>query len=135
MQDIVLKWAPNGMTLKYLGFLVGVETPKNQQLEHVKDKIRKKLRLWASGKLSLIGRVVVVNHILLATMWHSVACWMLDKACIKNIKAMVRGFLWSGRDNEMALAKVAWICLMKAKNNGGIGLVDLIHQSKVLLGF
>ena len=95
-------------------------------------------RGFKSFRVSVImttGRVVVVNHILLATMWHSVACWMLDKACIKNIKAMVRGFIWSGRDNEMALAKVAWICLMKAKNNGGIGLVDLIHQSKVLLGF
>ena len=41
---------------------------------------------------------------------------MLDKACIKNIKAMVRGFLWSGRDNEMASAKVAWGYLIKAKN-------------------
>ena len=93
---------------------MGIETPKNQQLEHVKDKIRKKLRLWASIKLSLVGRVVVVNHILLATMWHSVACWMLDK--------------------ETTLVKVAWCCLIKAKNQGGLGLVDPIHQSKVLLG-
>ena len=59
---------------------------------------------------------------------------MLDKACIKNIKAMVRGFLWSGRDNEMVSAKVAWGCLIKAKNQGGLGLVDLAHQSKALLG-
>ena len=82
----------------------------------MKDKIRKKLRLWASIKFSLTGRVVVVNHILLATMWHLVACWMLDKACIKNIKEMVRCFLWSGRDNEIMPTKVAWGCLVKAKN-------------------
>ena len=118
------------MAVKYLGFLVGVESKKNQQLEHMKDKIRKKLCLWASIKLSLEGRVVVVNHILLATMWHSVACWMLDKACIKNIKAMVRGFLWSGKDQETTSARVAWCCLIKAKNHGGLGLVDPIHQSK-----
>ena len=62
------------MVVKYLGFLVGVESKQNQQLEHVKDKIRKKLHLWASVKLSLAGRVVVVNNILLVTMWHSVAC-------------------------------------------------------------
>ena len=85
--------------------------------------------LWASIKLSLAGKVVVMNHILLATMWHTVACGMLDKACI-----MVRGFLWSGRDNEMASTKVAWSCLIKAKNQGGLGLVDPIHQSKALLG-
>ena len=128
------QWVPNGMAVKYLGFLVGIETPKNQQLEQVKDKIRKKLRVWASVKLSLAGRVVVVNHILLATMWHSVACWVLDKTCIKNIKAMVRGFLWSGRDHERASAKVAWSCLIKEKNQGGLGLVDPVHQSKALLG-
>ena len=79
------QWVPNGMVVKYLGFLVGVETPKNQQLEQVKDKIKKKLRLWASVKLSLAGRVVMVNHILLATMRHLVSCWVLDKTCIKNI--------------------------------------------------
>ena len=85
---------------------MGVEIQKNQQLEQVKDKIRKKLRLWASVKLSLAGRVVMVNHILLATMWHLAACWMLNKARIKNIKAMGRGFLWSGKDNKMTSAKV-----------------------------
>ena len=106
----------------------------SKQLVKVKDKIRKKLRVWASVKLSLAGRVVVVNHILLATMWHLVACWVLDKTCIKNIKAMVRGFLWSGRDHERASAKVAWSCLIKAKNQGGLGLVDPTHQSKALLG-
>ena len=34
----------------------------------------------------------------------------------------------------MASAKVAWGCLIKAKNQGGLGLVDLVHQSKALLG-
>ena len=47
---------------------------------------------------------------------------------------MVRGFLWSGRDNAMVFVKVAWGCLIKVKNEGGLGLVDLVHQSKALLG-
>ena len=59
---------------------------------------------------------------------------MLDKACIKNIKAMVKGFLWFDRDNEMTLAKVAWGCLIKVKNHGELRLVDPVHQSKILLG-
>ena len=37
-------------------------------------------------------------------------------------------------DKETTLVKVAWCCLIKAKNHGGLGLVDLIHQSKALLG-
>ena len=120
------QWVPNGMAVKYLGFLVGVEIQKNQRLGQVKDW------LWASVKLLLAGRVVMVNH-LLVTMWHSVACWMLDKACIKNIKAMVRGFLWSGRDHETTSGKVAWSCLIKAKNQGGLGLVDPILGNRVEL--
>ena len=56
-----LLWCPNAefqlvptrMVVKYLGFLVGVEIQKNQQLEQVKDKIRKKLRLWASVSFPL----------------------------------------------------------------------------------
>ena len=49
------------------------------------------------------------------------------------IRAMVRGFLWSGRDHETVSTKVAWSCLIKAKNQRGLGLVDLVHQSKSLL--
>ena len=56
---------------------------------------------------------------------------MLDKACIKNINAMVTGFLWSGRDHETTSGKVAWSCLIKAKNQGGLGLVVSEPREKI----
>ena len=59
---------------------------------------------------------------------------MLDKVFLKNIKAMVRGFLWSGRDHEVTSAKVVGGCLIKVKNQGGLGLVDPVHQNNALLG-
>ena len=40
--NVDFQWVPNGMVVKYLGFLVGVEIQKNHQLEQVRDKIRKK---------------------------------------------------------------------------------------------
>ena len=43
---------------------------------------------------------------------------MLNNACIKKIKAMVRVFLWLGRDNDTTLATVVCDCLIKAKNKG-----------------
>ena len=30
--------------------------------------------------------------------------------------------------------QVAWSCLIKEKNQGGLGMVDPVHQSKALLG-
>ena len=35
---------------------------------------------------------------------------------------------------QIKSAKVAWSCLIKAKNQGGLGMVDPVHQSKALLG-
>ena len=40
----------------------------------------------------------------------------------------------NGERVPLVKQKVEWSCLIKAKNQGGFGLVDPVHQSKALLG-
>ena len=87
---------------------MGRSIPKGAQLAHVQAKISKKLNQWSRSKLSFAGRVLVANQVLLATMWHSVSCWIMDPAGLHAIKAAIRGFIWSGKDNPRAAARVSW---------------------------
>ena len=74
--------------------------------------------------LSLAGRIIVANHVLLSTMWHTVSVWMFDKHVIRIVKACIRGFLWVGNRKDNVAAKVSWSTLILPKSKGGLGLID-----------
>ena len=46
---------------------------------------------------------------------------------------MVRNFIWIGKSNNDAHAKVAWSILTSQFSDGGLGLVDPNSQCKALL--
>ncbi|MCO5579514.1 hypothetical protein L7F22_033369 [Adiantum nelumboides] len=72
--------------------------------------IRRKLIHWSSAPLSLTGRVVVVNQVLLATMWYITSCWIFS-----------------------AQAKVPWEVITLSQSQGGLGIIDRAQQSRALL--
>ena len=82
---------------------------------------------------SFAGKIVIANHILMATIWHTVACWIIVPKSMKLIKRIIRNFLWGGTKEKQARAKVAWTTLIKGKSEGGMGLIDLMVQTKALL--
>ena len=126
-------WVPDGTMFKYLGFMMGRSISKGAQLAHVQAKINKKLNQWSRSKLSFAGRILVANQVLLATMWHSVSCWIMDPTGLHSIKAAIRGFIWSGKDNPRAAARVSWSWLTQPRAKGGLGLIDPLMQSRALL--
>ena len=66
-------------------------------------------------------------------MWHSVSCWIMDPVGLHVIKAAIRGFIWSGKDNPMDAARVSWCWLTQPRAKGGLGLIDPLMQSCALL--
>ncbi|MCO5558694.1 hypothetical protein L7F22_012280 [Adiantum nelumboides] len=70
-------WVALGQTCRYLGFRAGLDVSPRQQFEPVLASIRRKLCHWASMYLSLAGRALVVNQVLLATAWFTTSCWTL----------------------------------------------------------
>ena len=74
---------------------MGRVIPKGVQLSHVQVKISRKLNQWSRSKLSFVGRVLIVNEVILATLGHSVSCWIMDPASVHVIKAAMRalGFM------------------------------------------
>ena len=122
--------------MRYLGCHIGLDLLAEQQVAPLLLSIRWKLLFWSSARLSLVGRVVVANQVLLATMWYITSYWMFSRSCIGQIqRRLIQNFLWSGGDGRPARAKVAWSIIVQPPTAcGSLGIIDPACQSRALLG-
>lgn len=63
-------------------FQVGLDLTTKDQIDPLLGNIQKKLLFRSTAHLSLAGRVVVANQVLLATMWHITSYWIFASFCI-----------------------------------------------------
>ena len=74
-------------------------------------------------KLSLVGRVVICNHVLLFILWFFITVWRGSNKTLSKIRGAIRNYLWSGKE-QLTRTKISWReCCLK-KKCGGLGLVD-----------
>ena len=81
-------WLLPGQSCRYLDSQVGLNITPAQQFEPVLASIRRKLCHWSQAHLSLAGRALVVNQVLLATAWYVAACWMLHDRVIGQLRRL-----------------------------------------------
>ena len=96
-------------------------------------KLRRKLLLWDSVNLSLAGRVLVANQVLLASIWYVASTTLFARSCILQVQRLIRNYIWGGKTGQGKRPKVAWAVLIAPRQNGGLGLVDPEAQCKALL--
>jgi len=94
--------------------------------------LKGKLINWSTCRLSLAGRILVANQVLLASMWYIAAAWNPNPAMCSQIRGIVRNFIWS-RKASNARAKVKWETLVLPTDQGGLGIIDPKAQSEALL--
>ena len=126
-------WIPRGTAIRYLGCQIGVDLPPEAHVAPLLTMLRRKLLHWSSAQLSLAGRVVVANNVLLASIWFVASSCMFSRSCLEQLRRLIRNFIWSGKDKDNVRAKVAWKTLIQPKSKGGLGLIDPWQQSKALL--
>ena len=127
------RWIQEGVSVRYLGCQVGINVNKERLLAPLMLSLRKKLMIWDTIELSLAGRVMIANQVLLSSMWYIASTCLFSRSCLLQIQRMVRNFIWIGRSNNDARAKVAWSTLTTQFSDGGLGLVDPDSQCKALL--
>ncbi len=94
--------------------------------------LKGKLINWSMNKLSLAGRILVLNQVLLASIWYLAACWNPDPKMCDQIRRFIRNFIWGGKEVP-ARTKVRWDTLTLPTSQGGLGVTDPKAQSKALL--
>jgi len=106
-ENVGLKWIPDGEGTWYLGVQVGSHLPPEANFEKMRLCLKNKLISWSNNRLSLAGRILVANQVLLASMWYIAASWNPNPRMCSQIRGIVRNFIWGGRDAPTR-AKVKW---------------------------
>ncbi len=96
-QEVGLKWIPEGQGVRYLGIQIGFRLPTEANFEKFKFALKGKMITWGNCNLSLAGRILVSNQVLLSSMWYLAACWNPNPRMCNQIKGAVRNFIWGAR--------------------------------------
>ena len=116
-------WAKEGDLSKLLGTPFGLNLNVHDVDQFLHNKISRKLDYWSTMNLSLAGRVVICNQVLLSTLWFFTTVWGGSNKILRKIRGAIRNYLWSGKE-QLTRTRVSWReCCMK-KKDGGLGLVD-----------
>jgi len=96
--------------------------------------LKGKLINWSHNNLSLslAGRILVANQVLLASTWYLTACWNPNPRMCNQLRGVVKNFIWGGKAMP-ACAKVKWDTLALSPSHGGLGIIDPKTQSETLL--
>jgi hypothetical protein len=60
---------------KLLGLPFGIDMATVDVDRFLQDKIERKLHYWTTLRLSLASRAMVVNMVLLSTLWYFIVLW------------------------------------------------------------
>ncbi len=131
-QEVGLQWVLEGKGVRYLGIQVGFHLPPKANFDKMFFALKSKLINWSTCRLSLVGRILVANQVLLASMWYLAASWNPNPRMCCQIRGVVRNFIWSGKASN-ARVKVKWETLVLLTSQGGIEIIDPKTQSEALL--
>jgi hypothetical protein len=131
-QEVRLQWVQEGKGVRYLGIQVGFRLPPEVNFDKMLSNLKNKLINWSTCHLSLAGRILVANQMLLVSMWYLAASWNPNPRMCSQVRGVVRNFIWGGKATTTR-AKVKWDTFILPTSKGGFGIIDPKTQSEALL--
>ena len=128
-----LKWLNTGEVTRYLGYPFGLKIPQREKDGKMLSQIRKHLFKWSAHPLSLAGRIMISNQVILSSIWYLASCTDFTGKTLKTAKAIVRNYIWSGKRESHARAKVKWDTAVLPIVRGGVKILDPQWQASALL--
>ena len=84
---------------------------------------------WNNRKLTLMGKIVVINTLMASLFVYKMSTTLhVKEEELKETEKLIHSFLWEGRNR----GRVAMTMLKKAKEDGGLRLVDLKAKQNAL---
>ena len=112
-----------------MGFKLPIEELDNALVLKIRNGIQK----WSDRFLSLAGHTLIVNQVMLASVWYLGSCTIFSFDALRKTTALVRDYLWSGKTGRRARAKLRWTVTQIPLSKGGIKVIDPGAQTRVLL--
>ncbi|PON75624.1 hypothetical protein PanWU01x14_042490 [Parasponia andersonii] len=96
-----------GSTLSYLGVSLFVGTPKQSSFQLILDKINANLEYWRGLSLSMVGRVSLINSVIMGQLVYSFQVCKWPANLLRKLTSSIRNFLWSGSSKMSKLVTVS----------------------------
>jgi hypothetical protein len=114
-----------------LGFSFREGLTSDLQFKSLLDKLQLQLRKWDSFPLTLQGKVVVANHLVVSGLWYVLTLNALNSTRLNHLQALVVGFIWGGCQLQ-GRHRVSMSILLLPHAQGGLGLINLAQQAHAL---
>lgn len=94
------------------------------------QQVKSRINSWTVKSLSFAGRLLLINTVIagISNFWCST--FTIPKKCIKAIHSLCGAYLWKGTSEGNHSAKVSWETVTLAKEEGGLGIRDLVWWNK-----
>lgn len=117
----------------YLGLPLGITKPQVKDYAPLLCRIER--RISASSQfLSYAGRLQLINSVVSSLPTYFLCSLKIPVTVIEGIDKYRKDCLWRGSDfKKKGYNLAAWQMVMKPKDKGGLGLIDLTLQNQVLL--
>ena len=123
-----LHWEENRISV------LGIEVSNNDQKDlinnysHITEKAKAVLRSWRRRTLSLIGKISVINTLVIPLFIHSMMVLPpIPEKVVTEIEAEFETFIWNGHKPKIPIT-----ALKQKRCNGGLNLTDLRIKDEAL---
>ena len=84
-----------------MGLWIGNKDTSEISFTEQLAKIKNKGAFWKPRKLSLIGRVHVVNIFILSRLWYRIEIFSIPIHILKELEKYIIDFVWAGKKHEV----------------------------------
>lgn len=125
--------AQEGGVGKYLGLPEHFGRRKKDLFTGIVDRISRRAAAWASKRLSIAGKLVMLKSVLTAIPSYSMTCFLLPVSLCKRIQSVLTRFWWDSSENKKGMCWVSWDRVTQPKDRGGLGIRDIQAFNVALL--
>ena len=121
--SIPVDWNKNDT--KILGIIFTPDQKMNRKLnwDKVLEKMEKRSEIMKTRNLSLRGKVIIINTIILSKAWHVGRIYLPTLDIIRKINRIIFNYIW-GKKHE----PVAREALFQDLKKGGLGVIEVLKQ-------
>ena len=107
--------------INVLGVTIAHNDMVSKNYENIVTKARNILNCWENRKLTLIGKIQVVNSLVASLLVYKMMVLpIIPEVICKNLDNMIREYIWEGKKS-----KISYRILQNAKREGGLNLVNI----------
>ncbi|XP_060973953.1 uncharacterized protein LOC133039141 [Cannabis sativa] len=127
------KVGPN-LNIRYLGIPICSKKISAADCNSILEKMVARIKVWSSRNLSYMGRITLINSVLIIIHSYWAQITILSKKLLKDVESMCRAFLWKGMTTNSGPGLVAWQQICAPKKAGGLGFRNIHDWNTAAMG-